>query len=81
MEAVAEDSASKLDMQNKLTAYLYKKLEGRKDIVLTKTLLNGVLSIRFAVGSSRTEERHIDVAFQTIIKETRAVIAEITLAT
>ncbi|KAL5519895.1 hypothetical protein ACEPAG_1555 [Sanghuangporus baumii] len=70
------DAENKLTTQNGLTQALYKRLGERRDIVLTKTVLNDILCIRFAVGSAWTEERHIDVAYTTIMNEARAVIAE-----
>ncbi|OCB88259.1 hypothetical protein A7U60_g4665 [Sanghuangporus baumii] len=66
----------KLATQNRLTQALHKRLGERRDIVVTKTVLNDIFCIRFAVGSARTEERHIDAAYTIIMNEARAVIVE-----
>ncbi|KAL5482501.1 BZZ1 [Sanghuangporus weigelae] len=70
------DAENKLATQNRLTQALYKRLGERRDIVLTKTVLNDIFCIRFAVGSAWTEERHIDAAYAIIMNEARVVIAE-----
>ncbi|PAV17055.1 aromatic-L-amino-acid decarboxylase [Pyrrhoderma noxium] len=70
-----EHVADKAAAQNALTQKLYEILDARNDISITKTLLNGVLSIRFAVGAVRTEERHIDYAFQLIQEQAKNVIS------
>lgn len=72
----ADDAERKDTLQSALTGKLYKRLEARKDIVLTKTVLCGKFCIRLAVGSSWTEERHIDAAYQAILSEARMVVAE-----
>ncbi|KAL5501729.1 BZZ1_3 [Sanghuangporus vaninii] len=66
----------KLATQNRLTQALHKRLGERRDIVLTKTVLNDIFCIRFAIGSAWTEERHIDAAYTIIMNEARAVIVE-----
>ncbi|KAI5119405.1 hypothetical protein M0805_005948 [Coniferiporia weirii] len=73
---VPKTAVDKAAAQNDLTYKLYNKLSARKDITITKTALNGMLCIRFAVGAARTEERHIDTAFELILDEARRVAAE-----
>lgn len=70
------DSEGAPTKRNQLTQALYRKLEERRDIKLTKTVLNDIFCIRFAVGSARTEGRHVDAAYEIILNEARAVIAE-----
>ena len=70
------NTENKQALQDSLTERLYKKLEARKDIVLTKTNLNGKYVIRFSVGSAWTEEKHVDAAYQLILDEARKVITE-----
>ncbi|KAI5119401.1 hypothetical protein M0805_005944 [Coniferiporia weirii] len=62
--------------QDDLTQKLYERLDGRLDIAATKTVLNGIFCIRFAVGGALTEERHIDEAFKKIVDEARRVLAD-----
>lgn len=61
-------------IQNELTLKLSQQLSARKDMTITRTVLNGVYCIRFAVGAERTEERHVDAAFSLIIGEARQVM-------
>lgn len=75
VEAPAEVE-DKLPTQNTLTVKLHERLEDLKDIVLTKTLLNGVSAIRFAVGSRATEKRHVDHAFDLIHSQAEQILAE-----
>ena len=65
-----------LSIQNELTLKLAQHISARKDITVTKTVLNGVYCIRFAVGAERTQEKHIDAAFQLISGEARQVLAD-----
>ncbi|KAH8114437.1 pyridoxal phosphate-dependent transferase [Phellopilus nigrolimitatus] len=74
-----EGVANKSGIQTILTQKLYEKLSARKDIAITKTELNGIFCVRFAVGAARTEERHIDAAFSLILEETRKVLSETSL--
>jgi len=45
--------------------------------MLTQTSLNGIFCVRFAVGATRTNEIHIQEAFNIIIKEARSAFFEI----
>ena len=65
-----------LATQNNLTIQLHERLEAMKDIVLTRTLLNGISAIRFAVGALATEERHVVHAFELIESEAKRLVAE-----
>ena len=68
--------ADRLLVQNTLTVKLHERVEALKDIVLTKTLLNEVSAIRFAVGARATEEKHVDHAFELIQSQTERLLAE-----
>ncbi|KAJ2916332.1 hypothetical protein MD484_g4111, partial [Candolleomyces efflorescens] len=57
-----------------LNARFFKVISTRDDIMLTQTSLNGDICIRFAVGSARTEERHIKQAYEIIEQEAAKVI-------
>lgn len=59
---------------NKLTQDLFSRLSSRHDIMLTTTTLNGVVCIRFAVGSARTKEEHIKGALEIIKAEADATL-------
>ncbi|KAM6495469.1 Pyridoxal phosphate-dependent transferase [Amanita muscaria] len=61
---------------NELNRLFYDRISSRDDILLTQTVLNGVACIRFAVGAYRTEKKHIDQAFQLLLKEGRLAIKE-----
>lgn len=61
---------------NTLHRVFYDKICARHDILLTQTVLNGVACIRFAVGAYRTEERHVDHAFDILQEEGHIAIKE-----
>lgn len=65
-----------LVVQNKLTIQLHERLEAMKDIVLTRTSLNGIVAIRFAVGALATEEKHVIHAFELIQSAARCIVSE-----
>ncbi|KIJ40182.1 hypothetical protein M422DRAFT_49315 [Sphaerobolus stellatus SS14] len=46
------------------------------DLFLTQTMLDGMFCIRFNVGATRTEERHIMNAWKTICSQIEPAIAE-----
>ena len=64
----------RINAENDLTRKLYERLSTRKDIQLTKTSLNNVLCIRFAVGAAKTDKKHIEDAFNLILDETQRVL-------
>ncbi|KAK2464196.1 hypothetical protein APHAL10511_003653 [Amanita phalloides] len=61
---------------NNLNRAFYERISARYDILLTQTVLDGVVCIRFAVGAYRTEEKHIDMAFMLLQEEGHVVIQE-----
>lgn len=61
---------------NNLNRIFYDKISARRDILLTQTVLNGVVCIRFAIGVLRTEEKHIDQAVKLLQDEGRSAIQE-----
>ena len=73
---VPDGIADAVLVQNELTLKLAEQLSTRKDITVTKTVLNGVYCIRFAVGAERTEEKHVDAAFYVITDEARRVLVD-----
>lgn len=60
---------------NDLNKQYYISLSARKDIILTQTVLNGVVCIRFAVGAARTTTEHIDKALKILDDEADTVFA------
>jgi aromatic-L-amino-acid/L-tryptophan decarboxylase len=67
-----------LDIQslNSLNQLFYSRISARNDVLLTQTQLNGIFCIRFAVGTARTNETHIQKAFDLLCAE-----AELTIRT
>src|SRR6266568_1863360 len=61
---------------NELNRSFNRRIAGRHDILLTETDLNGTVCIRFAVGSFRTEDKHIYHAFQLLLHEGKTAIDE-----
>ncbi|KAG6828345.1 hypothetical protein H0H92_008284 [Tricholoma furcatifolium] len=58
-----------LEALNDLNKSFFRRLTARRDISLTRTVLDGVVCIRFAVGCVRTEQRHIQQACKLIHEE------------
>lgn len=65
---------------NDLNRIYYARISARKDILLTQTVLNGAVCIRFAVGAARTEEVHIRKAYQLLSEEGKLALEEWTKA-
>jgi aromatic-L-amino-acid decarboxylase len=65
-----------IESLNNLNQLFYTRISARNDILLTRTELNGIICIRFAVGCFRTEEKHVQQAFNLLCAE-----AELTLRT
>ncbi|KAF8635193.1 hypothetical protein AX17_003969 [Amanita inopinata Kibby_2008] len=61
---------------NNLNRVFYSRVSARDDIVLTQTVLNEVVCIRFAVGAARTEHRHVEQAFKLLQDEGQVAIQE-----
>lgn len=60
---------------NDLNREFYSRISARVDILLTQTVINGIVCIRFAVGAPRTEERHVDQAWAILQREAEASIS------
>ena len=60
-----------IDSLNDLNRVFFGRLSTRHDIMVTQTSLNRMLCVRFAVGAARTNEEHIQEAYNIIIKEAR----------
>lgn len=69
-------TANTLTDLNDLNRVFYDRISARHDILLTQTILNGITCLRFAVGAYRTEERHIDQAFNLLQEEGNIAIKE-----
>lgn len=70
----APESSGERDLiENEFTQKLYDKLSIRKNIQITRTVLNGVVCIRLAIGAERTEKRHVEEAFKLILDDAREV--------
>lgn len=54
---------------NDLNRIFFGRISTRHDILLTQTSLNGIFCIRLAVGAARTDETHINHAYEIICKE------------
>jgi aromatic-L-amino-acid/L-tryptophan decarboxylase len=52
---------------------LLDRLNGSGELYLTHTKLDGKLTLRFCVGQTRTERRHVEHAWQRIQQETKAL--------
>ncbi len=63
------NTAGELDSVNALNREFYSDLQSRSSLVLTQTLIGEVFCVRFAVGSSRTEQSDIEDAWG-VIRET-----------
>ncbi|KIY53995.1 hypothetical protein FISHEDRAFT_68367 [Fistulina hepatica ATCC 64428] len=63
-----EPRAEKLSPEdlNSLNKLFYSKVEERKDIAVTHTILNGTYCIRFCTGSPHTTHAHIEQAFNLL---------------
>lgn len=62
------------DTLNDLNRSYYARISARKDILLTQTVLNGAVCIRFAVGAARTEDVHVRKAYQLLCKEGKSTL-------
>ncbi|KAF5345346.1 hypothetical protein D9758_008462 [Tetrapyrgos nigripes] len=67
-EALPEESL------NNLNRLFYGRISARKEVLLTQTVLDGSFCIRFSVGSPRTQEEHVDKAFEILTHEARLAI-------
>ena len=70
----ANQAAFSADSLNNLNRDVFARLSARRDIMLTQTSLNGIFCIRFAVGATRTNEGHIQDAYDIIIEEAKSAL-------
>ncbi|CAE6465707.1 unnamed protein product [Rhizoctonia solani] len=61
---------------NALNRAFYARISARKSILLTQTDLTGTFCIRMAVGTMKTEEKHIREAFDLLVEEAHATLRE-----
>ncbi|KAF9792658.1 pyridoxal phosphate-dependent transferase [Thelephora terrestris] len=71
--AVPDISADEL---NELNELYYRNIDKRKDIMLTRTELNGVHCVRFVTGALETKPHHIESAFAICSETAKASIKE-----
>lgn len=71
---------TQLASQDVLTRKLYERISARKDILLTQTVLQGMFCIRFAVGAARTENKHIDAAFDLLCEEALQAMVDLSVS-
>jgi len=60
----------RLRSRDQANQILMDRLNGSGDLYLTHTKLNGKLTLRFCVGQTNTEARHVERAWQRIQQET-----------
>ncbi|QRW21306.1 aromatic-L-amino-acid decarboxylase [Rhizoctonia solani] len=61
---------------NALNRAFYARISARKTILLTQTDLAGTFCIRMAIGTARTEEKHIREAFDLLVEEAQETLRE-----
>lgn len=61
---------------NALNKAFYARISARKDILLTQTDLVGTFCFRMVFGVTRTEEKHVQEAFNLLVKEAEATLNE-----
>ena len=66
---------SDLEAVNQLNKIYHHRLHDA-DLFLTQTDVNGMFTMRLAVGSTRTEEEHIQRAFEIMVKEAGSAVEE-----
>jgi hypothetical protein len=66
MQACASKKDTNAENLNALNRAFYRDLQTYSNIALTHTSFRGVVRIRFAVDSLRTEQAEIDDAWSTI---------------
>ena len=70
-----EPPGSAADALNDLNRLFFRRISARRDIILTQTELNGIFCIRFAVGATRTNETHIQKAYDLLCVEAEQAMA------
>lgn len=66
---------SNLEAVNQLNKIYQHKLYDA-DLFLTQADVNGMFTIRLAIGSTRTEEEHIQRAFEIMVREVGSAVEE-----
>jgi len=64
------------DNGNTLNAHLAETLNSDGSILITNTVLGGLFTIRFSIGGSRTELRHVDAAWKVIQLQASKLLME-----
>ena len=70
-----EPPGSAADALNDLNRLFFGRISARSDIILTQTELNGIFCIRFVVGATRTNETHIQKAYDILCVEAEQAMA------
>jgi aromatic-L-amino-acid decarboxylase len=65
-----------VELLNDLNKVFFRRISAREDLMLTPTVLNGFYCIRLAVGAARTEESHIQQAFELLTLEASVALEE-----
>ena len=68
-------SATDAKSLNSLNRIFHRRISA-SGLFLTQTEVNGVFCIRLAVGAVRTQEKHIDMAWQMICAEVEPAMGE-----
>ena len=72
---VTPSIAKDLTSLNLLNRIFHRRLS-LSDLFLTQTDVNGIFCIRFAVGATRTQEQHIDMAWKVLCAEAEPAMEE-----
>jgi aromatic-L-amino-acid decarboxylase len=57
-------------MLGQLNAELEERINASREMFIVHTIINGVYTLRFAVGNIHTSEAHVERAFEAIVKAT-----------
>lgn len=61
---------------NAINRAFYTRISARKNILLTQTDLTGTFCVRMAIGTVKTEEKHIQEAFELLVEEAQLTLGE-----
>lgn len=61
---------------DKLNRQLYNRINARRDIMLTQTLLGKVFCIRWAIGAESTRWEDVEGAWESVMEEVKGVLGE-----
>jgi len=64
------------EVLNDLNKCFYERLSARRDVMFTQTMLSGIFCVRMAIGGARTEQHHINQAFNLLCEEADKALQE-----